>query len=238
MDKVKISICSLVLVLGVLVDAAPSPHHHRDDSLTPVITFLKQLRKARKDAGGVGVAAGSILGGNREDDPLSSGEISLPSSSAGQSQQSGTVTPILIPSSSGGSSISNGGGSSNNGDRITVQFPSNFNPIQQRPPSPSSPEMIQRVNTGVSTILNGVGNFDLGQILRGAFTFPSNNNVKTVANNVIDTIFGPARNREGESSYQRFHPNDNNGGGGGSGGGASSSASSDTRARSSRVVFQ
>jgi len=227
----KISICSLVLVLGVLVDGAPSPHHHQDDSLTPVITFLKQLRKARKDAGGAGLAAGGILGGNREDDPLSSGEILLSSGSAGQSQ-SQAVTPILIPSSSG--STSSSGASSNNGDRITIQLPSNFQP--QRPPSPSSPEMIQRVNTGVSTILNGVGNFDLGQILRGAFTFPSNNNVKTVANNVIDTIFGPARNREGESSYMRFHPNDNNGGGGGSS--ASSSSASDTRARSSRVVFQ
>jgi len=236
MDKV--TICSFFLLLGVLVDAAPSPHHHREDSLTPVIAFLKQLRKARKDAGGGGVGSvGGILG-NREDDPLSLVEIPLTSSSGqigqiSQSQsQSQTETPILIPSSSGGGSSSGG---SNNGDRIPIQFP-NF--VQQQPQRPSSPEMIQRVNTGVSTILNGVGNFDLGQILRGAFTFPSNNNVKTVANNVIDTIFGPSRNREGESSYQRFHPSDTNGGGGGGGGGSSGASSPDTRARSSRVVFQ
>jgi len=36
-----------------------------------------------------------------------------------------------------------------------------------------------------------VRSFDLGQILRGAFIFPRNENVKSVANTVLDNIFGP-----------------------------------------------
>ncbi|OXA45930.1 uncharacterized protein LOC110856596 [Folsomia candida] len=50
---------------------------------------------------------------------------------------------------------------------------------------------IDRVNNGVSTILEGVMSLDLAKILRGAFIFPKSNKVKSVANNVIDTIFGP-----------------------------------------------
>jgi len=50
--------------------------------------------------------------------------------------------------------------------------------------------MIDRVNEGLSTILRGVGTLRLSEILRGSFVFTSNQNVRDVANNVIDNIFG------------------------------------------------
>jgi len=177
-------------VLGILTVAAAAPQpHHRDGAIDPVIEFLKQLRKARKHSGG------GILG-NREEDGASSQQGGFNT----QSQQSQQVVPILFPSGGGSSSGGNSGlnsQSSPNDQRITLQIPANF-PIT---PSPtSSPQDIQRINSGVSTILNGVRSFDLGQILRGAFIFPQNNNVKSVANNVLDTIFGPIGGGGGGSS--------------------------------------
>jgi len=187
----------LFAILGIMTVTQASPHH-RDDPYSPVIDFLKQLRKARKHsgAGGVSSAASGIFPG------ASSGSSSLPSGIFGGGSGGGrdvenipaesqTSTPILFPSggsSSSGSSSSSGG----NSDRITIQLPSNLQPNLNRPPSSSSPQDIQRINSGVSTILSGVRSFDLGQILRGAFIFPANNNVKSVANNVLDSIFGPA----------------------------------------------
>ncbi|OXA40191.1 hypothetical protein Fcan01_25004 [Folsomia candida] len=61
---------------------------------------------------------------------------------------------------------------------------------------------IDRINTGVSTILKGVMSLDLAKILRGAFIFPKNEKVKSVANHVIDTIFGPEPTPGGNSSAQ------------------------------------
>ena len=51
-------------------------------------------------------------------------------------------------------------------------------------------ERIEDINRGISTILNGVGGASVEQILRGPFMFPMSNNVRCVANNVLDSIFG------------------------------------------------
>ena len=51
-------------------------------------------------------------------------------------------------------------------------------------------QRIEQINRGVSTILNGVGGGSLEQILRGSFMFTRNENVRNVANNVLDSIFG------------------------------------------------
>jgi hypothetical protein len=170
----------------LIQSSIPQPHHG-NDPYTPVISFLKQLRKARKHGGG------GILG-NREEEGIAAGSgssegfLNQENSSGGGNKPS---VPILFPSGGGGGS-SSGGSRESDRDRITIQLPANF--PHQSQPQPSSPQDIQRINSGVSTILNGVKNFDLAGILRGAFIFPhgpSGNNVKTVANNVIDTIFGP-----------------------------------------------
>jgi len=88
-----------------------------------------------------------------------------------------------------------GGGGSSNYPPILPNFPSGSQVIGQLGGSnlPRPPYPIEQVNRGVSTILNGVRSLDLGQILRGAFVFPRNENVRSVANNVIDSIFGNAR---------------------------------------------
>ena len=52
------------------------------------------------------------------------------------------------------------------------------------------PYDLTKVNTGVSTILQGVGQGSLAEILRGSFAFTRNDNVASVANTVIDSIFG------------------------------------------------
>lgn len=171
------------------------PHHHdRDDQYESIIRLLKEARRQdRRDYERQRVQSGS------SQLPF----IQLPSSSGSNSGSSGGSNggggssnpphPILRPTNNGGnfgtvgstiSGITNGGGSSN-----FPQLP-NFpgGSLVTPPPYP-----IEQVNRGVNTILNGVRSFDLAQILRGAFVFPRNENVRSVANNVIDTIFGAAR---------------------------------------------
>jgi len=55
---------------------------------------------------------------------------------------------------------------------------------------PKAPYDLGNVNRGVSTILGGVGQGRLSDILRGSFMFTRNDRVKSVANSVIDSIFG------------------------------------------------
>jgi len=186
----------LFAILGIMTVTQAAPHH-RDDPYSPVIDFLKQLRKAQKHSGsGVSSASSGIFPGVSSSSsgifPGASNSGIFGGSGGGRDTEnvpaeSQTSTPILFPSSGGSQSQSSSSGG--NSDRITIQLPSNLQP-GNRPPS--SPQDIQRINSGVSTILSGVRSFDLGQILRGAFIFPANNNVKSVANNVLDSIFGPA----------------------------------------------
>jgi len=57
------------------------------------------------------------------------------------------------------------------------------------------PFRIERINRGVSTILNGVRMGSLEEILRGSFMFTRNNNVRDVSDSVISSVFGtPVRN--------------------------------------------
>jgi len=53
-----------------------------------------------------------------------------------------------------------------------------------------------RINEGIRTILHGISNFRLSDILRGSFMFTNNEDVRTVGNGVVDSIFGEAEERK------------------------------------------
>jgi len=197
-------IMTVVASINDSAEGSPSPHHH-DDEYDPIIRLLKEARKQRK------YERGGII---RESASAQNSQFQFPSSSGSNSGGGGgnsgsPPNPILTPGSGNGGSgnfgtigsaisgaIPPAGGSSSNYPPILPNFPSGSQIIGQLggsnlPRPPSYP--IEQVNRGVSTILNGVRSLDLGQILRGAFVFPRNENVRSVANNVIDSIFGNAR---------------------------------------------
>jgi len=184
-------ILAIMTVVGSITNTSEASPHHHNDPYRPLLNELRQARRySREGQDGLYNVASNGQAPQYQQYPSNSG------SRAG----SGASTPILTPGSSAGGSggsfqvIPVAGGSSNyrpqfpnipSGSQIGGQIVGAF---PTRPPYP-----IQQVNNGVSTILNGVKSFDLGQILRGAFIFPRNENVKSVATTVLDTIFGPAK---------------------------------------------
>ncbi|CAL8142387.1 unnamed protein product [Orchesella dallaii] len=187
--------------------AEGSPHNH-NDPYTPYIRLLKELRKQRKYGssfspirdGGDGVL-GSASSNSQFQFPSNGGGGGNGGGNSGGGGSGGgsPPNPILTPGNGGGSS---GGSSIGSFIPPAAGGSSNYPPIFPTIPSGSQiagqlgvlpPYPIEQVNRGVGTILQGVRSLDLGQILRGAFIFPRNENVRNVANNVLDNIFGLAK---------------------------------------------
>jgi len=187
-------------VVGSITNSAEGSPHHHNDPYTPYIRLLKEIRKQRKYGGGSfsPIRDGDGVLGSASSNP----QFQLPSGGGGNSGGGNSgggggspPNPILTPGNGGGSS-----GGSNVGSFIPGS--SNYPPVFPTIPSGSQiigqlgtlpPYPIEQVNRGVGTILQGVRSLDLGQILRGAFVFPRNENVRNVANNVLDNIFGAAK---------------------------------------------
>jgi len=70
-------------------------------------------------------------------------------------------------------------------------------------PTSSGGEM-SNIKNGVTTILRGVSTFKLSEILRGSFMFTKNQQVRDVANSVIDTIFGERNETEPDNRQGMF----------------------------------
>jgi hypothetical protein len=191
------------VLFGMFTVASLTQAHSHDDPYSPLITFLKDLRKARKHSrlstgNGGGIRDGGNNGQSQEN--------------IGSSVSNSDTSSIRVGVSDGGSSSnSNSNYNNNNNNNFNNNNDNNRAPLTnaqleqvlaqaaaQLPTSP--PYDITRVNTGVSTILNGVGSGSLAEILRGSFTFTRNNNVQSVANTVIDSIFGTRDGRGGWAS--------------------------------------
>jgi len=97
-----------------------------------------------------------------------------------QRVQSSDAGAVASASASAGAAVGNGNGG---GGAYTVVE-------EVRPGGYYTGYDHNNVNTGVSTILDGVGKGSLAEVLRGSFAFTRNPNVKNIANNVIDSIFG------------------------------------------------
>ncbi|ODM97337.1 hypothetical protein Ocin01_09347 [Orchesella cincta] len=204
----------MTVVASITNSAEGSPHGH-NDPYKPVIRLLKEIRKQRK-YGGSGFSPiregdGGLFGS------ASNSQFQFPSNFNGYNNGGGNngggnnggnngggngggsgggspPNPILTPGSGSsgssgiGSFIPPAAGGSSNYPPIFPTIPSGSQIAGQLGVLPPYP--LEQVNRGVGTILQGVRSLDLGQILRGAFIFPRNENVRSVANNVIDNIFG------------------------------------------------
>jgi len=208
----------IIGVIASITNYSEGLPNNYNDPYTPVINLLKELRKARKYGGGLspirngqGGNFGSTSNGqipqfqfpsNSGGGSGSNGQIpqfQFPSNSgSGSGSADPTSTPILTPGSSSGGSGGNfqipgsGGNFQIPGSSIFPSFPNipgqiggQIGALPTLPPYP-----IEQVGKGVGTIINGVKKFDLGEILRGSFSFTTNENVKSVAGSVIDSIFG------------------------------------------------
>lgn len=178
----------LIVALTVaLSKSAESQSEDDGDRYNPLIRLLKQLRRRdryrnhynsyNKEETTVAPAASNV-------DTLSIEPANRIANSNSNLDQD-AIKKLIADSQA--QSPSSGSVSGSNVDSTTRRPDLIYDPIVvTKVPA----QRIEQINRGVSTILGGVGGGSLEQILRGSFMFTRNENVRTVANNVLDSIFG------------------------------------------------
>ncbi|CAG7833504.1 unnamed protein product [Allacma fusca] len=204
---------SAILLIGLITvaSAIASPHHSdEDDRYTPLIRLLKQLRRRDRYQNYYNDDSQAAIS-NSPNTATSSAPITSTSDVQtteflGQRPQSQSYntknynsgsfsSPDQIRKILGQSQQASSQSTSQSlGDIGNLDNLPSYKPIPSYPVTAVPPQRIEQINRGVSTILNGVGQGSLDQILRGSFMFTRNENVRSVANTVLDSIFGRRTN--------------------------------------------
>ena len=168
-------------------------HGDDDDNYTPLIRLLHQLRRRERYRNYLNsyyreeTTAGTAS--TAQDTVTAEPSNRISNSQAGSGADSFSNPDAIRKLIQDSQSQTAGGGSSSS----VSNFDTTRRPALVYDPLPVTKVPVQRIeqiNRGVSTILNGVGSASLDQILRGSFMFTRNENVRSVANNVLDAIFG------------------------------------------------